>query len=559
VIDNLIEPLSRSRTNSGERPRIFFDAKGIDVSQNWQQALAEAITKSHKVVPVYSRRYFQKPMCQWELGLFWTLDPIGELKKINPVLIDPEAEDDVPIQYSLIQYLSIDTPDWLERLCHSLQLRIDQEPTVLTFQDQPPAKIAVNHTLPALTVQMKLPTGQVGDEQQIEISCSQSQLQGTLRRMTKKGMAVFDDISLETPTTEAQLIATAKGCHAAQSKLFQVLPHVAVSRPTPAPPPDHALPALSPRIKHLGKAIFFAGGTRLAVVGGGLVTVYDLTGVQIGPSQDVDDTLRLVHCADQNLVLVDWWGRVLVLGSEAPLLDWEGPSQTEGLWVAGDTAVHGNRLFIGYWTGDIYYLDMDGSAPPTRLHHHTDGIGHLAWAGTSLLMADLQGRLLRFQDRSNTEITRIEGNLHQLKPYADCVVAVGDKMLHYLRFKPDQVFGEKLPPNFSRVSSVLGQSQYPVVMDSQGKGFRFDAGLKLVVQFATGPGAVPVSADEAGVYCVLKNTDESWSLMIRDRIVFTHIGGTMAVAQDGRHFAVGDENGIRIVGVEEVLTWIEET
>ena len=91
VVKNLYEPLSRCRTASGHRPSIFFDIKGIDISQNWQRALANAITMSRKVVPVYSRRYFKKPICLWELGLFWTLDPIGDQGKINPVLMEPEG------------------------------------------------------------------------------------------------------------------------------------------------------------------------------------------------------------------------------------------------------------------------------------------------------------------------------------------------------------------------------------------------------------------------------------------------------------------------------------
>ena len=558
VVDNLFEPLSRCRTVEGERPRIFFDEKGIDVSQNWQQALAEAITESHKVIPVYSRRYFQKPMCQWELGLFWTLDPIGDLKKINPVLIESEAENNVPIQYSLIHYLYIGKTDWFERLCHGLQLSIEKEPTVLTFIDQPPAEIAVNHTLPALTVQMKVPAGQAGEEQ-IEIYCPEAQLHGTVARQTENGMAVFDDLSLGAPAPEVRLIAAAKGCDAAQSITFQVLPPAAVTIQTPVLPTDQTPQTFSPQIKGAGEAVFFAGGTRLVVLGEGKATVYDLQGKQMGPRQDVDDTLRLISPTEQLVALVDWWGRILVLGPDGPILDWEGPPNTEGLSIAGDLAVNGNQFYLGYWTGDVFHVELDQPTPPVRLLHHPEGIGRLAWADDSLFMADLQGRLLRNREMDNTEIARIESRLYLLKPFAGCLVAVGDTKLYHIQLNSNRIFGEMLPTSFSTGLFVLGQSHHPVVIDSQGKGLRFDADLKLVVRFATGPGAVPVSADDAGIYCVLKNADGSLSLMIRDRIVFTHLGGTLAVAQDGRHFAVGDESGIRIVRADEVRSWIGET
>jgi len=52
---------------------------------------------------------------------------------------------------------------------------------------------------------------------------------------------------------------------------------------------------------------------------------------------------------------------------------------------------------------------------------------------------------------------------------------------------------------------------------------------------------------------VFENPDGVHTLMVDGRIVFTHLGGTLAVSPDARRFAIGDARGIRFVEPTELL------
>lgn len=57
------------RTREGRPARVFFDVgeHGIQVGQDFQTAIDQAIERTHKFLPVYSRYYFNKAMCRLEL------------------------------------------------------------------------------------------------------------------------------------------------------------------------------------------------------------------------------------------------------------------------------------------------------------------------------------------------------------------------------------------------------------------------------------------------------------------------------------------------------------
>jgi uncharacterized caspase-like protein len=120
VREHLLTPLERCTSTDGEPIKIFFDRsrKGIGAGDHWQDRLSEAIATSRIHMPVFSRVYFEKEACEWEMKQFGVNDIAG--RRLFPVLLEKAAEPQIPRGVRHIQYQSVDSPDWFERLADGL-------------------------------------------------------------------------------------------------------------------------------------------------------------------------------------------------------------------------------------------------------------------------------------------------------------------------------------------------------------------------------------------------------------------------------------------------------
>src|SRR6478672_6752974 len=76
VAKNLYEPLLRCRTKLGRPPKIFFDrarSGGIGVGTSWLSVLSENLQTARRIIPVFSRIYFERSMCRSELEMSFML------------------------------------------------------------------------------------------------------------------------------------------------------------------------------------------------------------------------------------------------------------------------------------------------------------------------------------------------------------------------------------------------------------------------------------------------------------------------------------------------------
>ncbi len=67
VYENVFVPLKDARTADGRKLEIFFDTSSIRVGAGWQDKISLAIDGSRFVVPVYSKTYFERPYCRFEI------------------------------------------------------------------------------------------------------------------------------------------------------------------------------------------------------------------------------------------------------------------------------------------------------------------------------------------------------------------------------------------------------------------------------------------------------------------------------------------------------------
>jgi hypothetical protein len=222
--------------------------------------------------------------------------------------------------------------------------------------------------------------------------------------------------------------------------------------------------------------------------------------------------------------------------------------------IPGGLAVYNNCVYVGFWSGKV----VNWMVPEDEVYEwrHEAGVQALEAVSDCLYVVGLDGKLSIPQDDRFTELGKLGQTTHLLKAYPGCLVAVGEDRLYHFATNTRKISSQLLP--FADPSAVLGDIDRPVVIDARGRGLRFDAALVYRARFHTTAGAVPTSADDAGRYCVFSNPDGSRTLMLDDRTVFTHLGGTLAVAPGGNYFAVGDGQVVRILNAADLRSLVED-
>lgn len=551
VEENLYAPLCRYRFESnGHRPRVFFDRskEGIRVGQVWIDAIADAIAQSPWFIPVYSASYFQRPMCMHELRIALGINP----GKLNPIMLvrrgqEPDAlARQLPTSVIPIHYLLTSEPDWFERLCAVLNLRPETEQAALAFLDQP-ATVLVNHTLPPIRVAIQTKAGNeiLPREDAITLSAEGCTVHGTLTVKADRGTARFSDLSIADVQASTRLVARAEGLEPVHSNPFAVAAQAAPATPTRVPP----------QIPWTGEAVFFSSGRALAVIRDDAVRIYSLAGEALLPQQQVPFTgrLRLRRRGGPYIVLADWSGTIYVFREDGAFRTWSFGSNGGGFVVPAEVVIDGDQIYVGFWSGAVWRLSL--SAEPALVLSHDGGVQALAAAHGRLHVCGFDGNLWSYQVGQRMNARMLEPAVWLLKAYPDCLLAVGDRRMYHIKLDSPQVFDEPLP--VGEVAATLGEGEMAVVIDQGGAGACLKADLVRAAGFRTAPGAVPVDCDRSGRYCVLANLDGSRTLLVQNRIVFSHVEGTLAVAPSGDRYALGERNGIRILDASEMEALIQ--
>lgn len=539
VRPHLADRLERCRTPEGRRPRVFFDRgkEGIHVADAWMEKLVRAIRTSKKFIAVYTQHYCRQQMCLWELEEAQYLDPRNVGRRITPLLLDPLAEQLIPLSMQRFQYLPTSRPGWFEDLLRELGWAEDRQAARLSILDGPPAETAVNHTLPPVRVQL---VGSAGEEE-VAVALEGGELCGTLAVTTRGGVATFDDLSVAAPLASGRLVVSVRGLPPALSAPFRVqAPPVREIAPAPARPP----------VAPAGEALFFASGKAALVIDAGRAAVHGLAGERFLAPVPLEGPPRVVRRQGGAIVLADWAGHVHRFGDDGAHHHWcVGPAEPGGFNVVGDLALDGAAAYAGLWGGAVWRLSPGEAAYFGR---HEGGVQALAVAGGRLYAAGLDGQLALFgRDGRVVQAASLGPDVRLLQAWPDCLVAVGERRAWQVRLPDLRVIPDVLP--LGAVAGVLGDVEAPVVIDEEGRGGRVTRELELRGRFATAAGAWPTSADREGRLCVFANPDGSRTLMVDGRTCLTHIGGTLAVSPDGATCVVGGEGGLRAVPLAELL------
>ena len=545
VEEQLYNPLARCHRRDGRRARIFFDVSregGIRAGENFVQALMAAIKSSRKIVPVYSPRYFEKAMCRWELQMAFTLDPVGDLGILNPIL--KELADNQPEYVSLIQYVAPSLmPDWLDRLYEALELSpFDRHPQ-LRFAGIP-TRTTVNVALEPLSV---LVDDWDEDEEDVVVSAEGAELSGTLIRKTQDDCAVFDDLSFRTAGKEVRLVARVEGFDCAYSDSFEVLP---AARTLTNATDTQGTRSLT--IPEAGDAVFFTAADAVAVFSHDRVSVYTFTKTSIEKVRSVALTSfpKSIRRWDTDLVWCDWNGdvyRLTASGKDESIF--QAPiSEAIPAGIASD----GASLYIGYWNGVIARVDESGRGAVVL--KHAAGVQQIAAATGAVYIADFDSRLSLYRNGRLANTDTLEPCLWWMGRIGDAVIAVGEHRLHRTSVREFRLLHDTA--ELTVLQGAVGESTLLCVIDREGKGVCLDGDLTIRRVFRTAPGAMPIGTDQLGNLCVVQNSDGSRSLLEHcagesAHVLLNHTGGTLAIHPTGDTVARGFAGGIEIVSKRE--------
>ncbi len=546
VREHLYQPLTRMRTSDGRPPSIFLDVseRGIQPGQDFVEALSRAIQASRRVIPVYSRIYFQKPMCRWEVKKFWQLDPVGEHRKLNPVLIEAEAAAMVPFTFDHIQYVTIDQPDWLTRLARNLDLDMDAGPRVIRLAfETPPSDGLVGRVLAPVQVAVLDETGAPAGDLLVSLRLDGGVLEGTVQAQAEGGIATFADLRVDTPASAVSLTASADGVTAATSAPFSVLEPVIVATEAPSVAPE----ALIPRT---GEVRFFENGSGVVVIEADRVSSWDRSG-RCMAELPAAGPVRVVARGGPLIALAEWGGRVHVLASDgrAGTVDC-GDEQAGGFHVPGDLAVSGDSIFVGMWNGEI--RQVQPGRPPTVIARHEAGVDAMVILGPHLCVIGLDGALTHYAGTSTVTSVPLEEPVRWMTAGDNGLIAVGERRLLHYGFARQKPIWED--PGLDLIMDCVMDVAIPAVIDHRGNGVRVDGGLAIRGRFGATPRTRLSAADVSGRSCTLRHPDGTSTLLVGGRAVYTQSAGPLVVSPDGLDAVVAAPGGMVIRSVAELST-----
>ena len=545
---NLHAPLLQSRRKvDGAPPRVFFDVsdEGVPIAANFIDALGAALQSSQRIVLVYSRSYFDKPMCRWEMKLALTLDPVGDEGRINPILKDADAAESVPFVVSPINYLKADSRDWFGRLCENLDLKRvtpqDVQPA-LRFAGTPPVA-EVNQPLSPVTVVLEGIETEAGPVE-VSLSAEGGTLQGVLRRPAIDGEAVFDDVAVADAGQTVSLVADVHGVASVTG------PPIAVRRHEPPPPPRRSVSTLA--VAAATHAVFLNDGASLAVVSEteALLAAVSHHGIETPAVRvPLHGPVRGVFRGRECALVAQWDGTVHLLCRDGRFTTWAPPDEDGALHVPGDVAVDDERLLIGYWEGSVYRL-VPGGDGPTKVLRCLTGVRKLVVIGEEIVAVEFDGGLSVYRAGKLVNKWHLEPHVVALWGRGRHAIVVGRQHIHRLDVEHRSLLSE--PVGLSDIASVLTDSDRPVVVGSDGKVFRFDVDVVKSPRFYVPPGSRAVGADDVDRACVFARRDGAHILVLDGVTVLEHHAGCLSVSPDGRWVALGDANGLRIVSQDDL-------
>jgi hypothetical protein len=114
VEENVVKPLAAARNSEGKPLSIFFDKQTIQQGIAWYESIVDALWGSDTMIPIYTKRYFERPMCTEELLTAMRRAVDDRAFAIRPL---SRVAGDIPHRFSGTQYVDVaQNPEFMESL-----------------------------------------------------------------------------------------------------------------------------------------------------------------------------------------------------------------------------------------------------------------------------------------------------------------------------------------------------------------------------------------------------------------------------------------------------------
>jgi len=547
---HLYNPLLQCRTSNNICPNVFLGIAAeaivngeLNFTEKPENKVKEEslkkLEKSRHVISVFTTSYFKDDHNTWEYSKI--LGASNKQKILHPIIAEPNGEFPPTVNTN---HLNINNPNWFNELIKAIGLTLETEanPAKLIFISQP-SNIIVNNTLPPIDIEIQDDKGIVSSEEEITISAEHVQLQGTKIVTTKHGKATFSDLSFVNTVASTRLIIEAKGLTSSFSQYFSVV--------TPV--------ELKPLVKSITinycgeEAFFFENSKSIAIFNKSEIGIYSLTNDFEIRKISFPGRIRLKTRKDSVMAIADWSGNAAIIYDDGNFFIYKLESKGIGFNIPGDITIFDGNAYIGFWNGSIYKLSP-GNEPFLELVH-TEGIQCLQVLQDGFYICDLNGNFCVYRQKKLVQTHQLESTIFSLKNFQNCLIAVGEKKLYQYAFADSKVNDENT--NLIRISAVLDNKKYFIVVDPQGKGLCFDRDLVIRSRFYTREGAFPISSDDRGEFYIFQYPEYARVLMVNEKIVHTHSSGPLSVAPRCDYFAIGGQNETEVIEASKISTLYE--
>lgn len=542
--------LTRCVSGDGRSPRVFLDKSSNGLGPvDYTDELARAIQGSRRIILVYSSTYFKKDMTQWEMTKALQMDPTGKQGRIIPILMDAEAEELIPLKINHINYLDTRDRSWFSRLLTFLELEKRPVLRKMVF-GAPVADVVVNNTLPPVTVLFSDRGNPGVRDEEVELESSGGGIQGSLRRKSHDGVAVFTDLSFRATVEGTCLTAKAPGYADAVSNTFAVRKLKSIA-PGRTGGEVRTVPA-----GKSSQVVFFSSGRGYAVIhpegSSGKAVVFDGRDKALGNEIQLPAYPRDCSASDQSAAVIGWKGEILRLEANGATSHFSMCPEDVPFAIPGHATFTDGNLLVGMWNGGLFRLDRLGGTE--QLLQHLHGIQSFVSNSARVTLCDFFGNLIVFQNGREIFRGETEHIVRGMAQLEDRLVIVGETRAY--QFCPAEGRLTPWPLRTGRIARAMPVPGKMLVLDSAGHGMFLDKELFMHNEFHVTAGAVPVCAGRKSdnTYVVFSYPDGTSALMKNAQVIYTHPSGFFGFDPRLRTVAVHSGAGLVMHSGE----WLEE-
>ncbi len=530
--------LLKSKTLKDTKPRIFQACNNNSVT-NEDQLFTDtisAIKGSVKVVFLLSSSFFNGNLEKSVLSKTIQLDPEGKNDLAVPILHPGFNEKDIPIGYLNITPINYKSNNWGINLTKRLGLvpqEISREIN-LEFEGQV-EDTYINKTLGSIKVLLSNRNEQSFEECEVEISSNKADLNGTLKRKTKEGVAEFNDLYFLTEDKKIVLRATSLGCKEALSNEFNINEFDVKDKIGQKAPSEIVLP------DNYSELLFINNEEQAAIFHPDSISIFNIRSNTLKTIK-IDEKLKMVDNYNDCLVLADWGGKVYILEPGKEPVKPPIPENEFVYQIPANSVKVKNDLFIAYWNGYIYKINSNGKLESVL--KHSTGIQYFTALNDQFHICDMDGTLSSYHSNSLKYTNQLERNILGMFSDSSAVIIIGENKIYHYSPSKNIIISEK--SGLDNHQSVYFGKKFFAIVDSNGKGAILDYEFVRLTTFFSTKGSKIIFIDDNKEYYILQYPNNTRVLLKSNKVIFSNTSGPFMLDSQGEKILIGSQNKLNI-------------